>query len=301
MPLLKFKEWESINESSVLDKIKNWISDTFGGSVSKLDNILSSYKKLETKFVEEWEDIKTEIDKLELERDQIKNDPAEAKKIIRQIERQKSSIDAAAKVHEKSVSDLLSKAKSIVDENKRLKTYWETKKSKVDSEVAEDMYKIAKKLTSKTEAEKLYSKYKEAVLAAKKRDEEFKEVYGNLMGHKTTASSDKLVKSDYKNSDTDASFEMLSKLDILEFAEAVKELSPDVSKKLASYLIKERNDLYVAMDMERDGLNTEIERMPKDSKTKEYAAQRIKEIREKYLSKIRDLRSKITISRRHDK
>ena len=36
---LKFKEWNTLNESGVLDQIKNWLSSNFGGSIDSLDKL----------------------------------------------------------------------------------------------------------------------------------------------------------------------------------------------------------------------------------------------------------------------
>ncbi len=293
MPLLKYKEWNEINEANVFDKIKTWFSRSFGGSIDKLDSLLNQYKKSELRFVDEWEEIRVKIDELELEKSQIKNDPAEVKKLERMIDRNQSIIPTSAKAHEKKTDEIFDKAKSVIKNDKKLESYWETNKVRIDSEVAEEMYRRAKKLADDSVTSELYTKYKKAVLKAKEKDSAFKEKYGNLIGDK--APSEKGDKKTYSESN----FEVLSKLSISEFTEAIKDFPKDEAKQLVSYLLKERNDLYLAMDMERDSLNTEIAKSEKDHKTKEYAAQKIKDIREKYMGKIRDLRSKITVARKH--
>jgi len=306
MSLLKFQEWEHLNEENIFSKIQNWLSRNFGGALEKLDGLLSSYKKLEMRFVDEWEEIKVDNDKLEIQRGQVKNDPAELKKIDRMLERNQSVIAAAAKVHEKNTDEIFMKAKKLIESSKNLQTYWETNKVKIDAEIAENMYKIAKKLTDSKEADELYSNYKKTALAARRKDEEFKEMYGNLIGdrvppppkHATVTPSSKglSVKS---VGGMESSFELLSTVSLLEFADAVKDFPSDQAKKLVSYLTSKRNDLYVAMDMERDVLNTEIEKMPRDHETRDYASTKIKEIRERYMNQIRDLRSKITVAKKY--
>ncbi len=293
MPLLKYKEWNEINEANVFDKIKTWFSRSFGGSIDKLDSLLNQYKKSELRFVDEWEEIRVKIDELELEKSQIKNDPAEVKKLERMIDRNQSIIPTWAKAHEKKTDEIFDKAKSVIKNDKKLESYWETNKVRIDSEVAEEMYRRAKYFSNDTATSEIYTKYKKAVLKAKEKDSAFKEKYGNLIGDK--APSEKGDKKTYSESN----FEVLSKLSISEFTEAIKDFPKDEAKQLVSYLLKERNDLYLAMDMERDSLNTEIAKREKDHKTKEYAAQKIKDIREKYMGKIRDLRSKITVARKH--
>lgn len=297
MSLLKYQEWNVLNEANLFDEIKNWLSRSFGGSIDKLDSLLNQYKKSELRFVDEWEEIRVKIDELELERSQVKNDPAELKKIDRMIDRNQAIVPTSAKAHEKKTDDLFDKAKGLIKDNKKLQAYWETNKVKVDSEVAEEMYTRAKKLADDSITSDLYTKFKKAVLNAKEKDSAFRKKYGNLLGDKPERSSKKgeSVGKEY----SDSNFELLSKLSITEFAEAVKDFPKEEAKQLASYLLKERNDLYVAMDMERDNLNTEISKMPKDHKTKEYAAQKVKDIREEYMGKIRELRSKITVARKH--
>jgi len=306
MSLLKFQEWEHLNEENIFSKIQNWLSRNFGGALEKLDGLLSAYKKLEMRFVDEWEEIKVDNDKLEIQRGQVKNDPAELKKIDRMLERNQSVIAAASKVHEKNTDEIFMKAKKLIESSKNLQTYWETNKVKIDAEIAENMYKIAKKLTDSKEADELYSNYKKTALAARRKDEEFKEMYGNLIGdrvppppkHATVTPSSKglSVKS---VGGMESSFELLSTVSLLEFADAVKDFPSDQAKKLVSYLTSKRNDLYVAMDMERDVLNTEIEKMPRDHETRDYASTKIKEIRERYMNQIRDLRSKITVAKKY--
>jgi len=51
--------------------------------------------------------------------------------------------------------------------------------------------------------------------------------------------------------------------------------------------------------MERDILNKEVENSTTPEEARGLASKRIKEIREKYMDEIRDLRSKITIARKY--
>jgi hypothetical protein len=53
------------------------------------------------------------------------------------------------------------------------------------------------------------------------------------------------------------------------------------------------------MDMEREALNDQIANKTGSGATRDDAAKKIKEIREKYMETIRDLRSKITIARKN--
>ena len=99
--------------------------------------------------------------------------------------------------------------------------------------------------------------------------------------------------------ESDSTFEFLAKLSITEFTEAVKDYPSDKIKKLISFLIKERNDRYVAMDMERDALGKQVDSSDDKDKAKKEATEKMKGIKEKYMSEIRDLRSKITVARKY--
>jgi len=309
---LKFKDWDSLNEAGLFDQIKNWLSSTFGGSVDSLDKLANEYRLAELDYVEKWEDINVEIDKLDLERSQTKNDPAEIKRIDRLIQRNHELMNAQSRSHEKKTESIFVKVRDVIGDNKRIRVYWEKLKTNVDAEIAEEMYKRAKNLADSSLSGSLYAKYKAAVLRAKQKDTDFKNKYGNLMSKdiesgerfkKEKYSKEKSDKSDkdgtQAGSGTEASFEFLSKLPLSEFTDAVKGFSPKQAKSLVSFLLKERNDRYVAMDMERDILNKEVENATNKESAREAAADKIKQIREKYMGEIRDLRSKITIARKY--
>ena len=42
---LKFKDWDSLNEASIVDRIKNWLSGTFGGKIDSLDKLAEEYRR----------------------------------------------------------------------------------------------------------------------------------------------------------------------------------------------------------------------------------------------------------------
>jgi hypothetical protein len=92
---LKFKEWEGINEETkVVSSIKNWFSRAVGGAVSKLDTLLSAYKRAETKYFSEWEEIVTEIDALQVSMMNTGMDPAESRSVDRLIQRKRNLLDS---------------------------------------------------------------------------------------------------------------------------------------------------------------------------------------------------------------
>lgn len=302
---LNFKDWESLNEANIFDKLKNFLSGAFGGDVSKLDSLGEEYRSAEMDYVDEWESIQEEIDKLELERSQTKADPAEIKKIDRLVQRNNQLLTAQEKAHAKKTDDIFAKVKKIISENRRLRIYWERLKSKIDVEITQDMYEKAKKLADSSLSGNLYGKYKDALLKSKQKDEEFREKYGNLMTREIQVKS---KSSKYDDFDVDSSepeikfktsFSYLANLPISEFSKEIKDLDRKEAKSLLSYLIKERNERYVAMDLEKDALNKFITKASDKTKARDIAEDKAKDIRAKYMGEIRDLRSKITLTRKY--
>jgi hypothetical protein len=293
---LNFKEWEKMNEANVFDKIKDWLSSNFGGSISKLDGLLYSYKSAELEFIDEWEEILVEIDKLELEKGQTKNDPAEVKKAERYIQRNNQVLINSKKAHAKKIDNLMTKVKQLIGDSRKLQNYWEMNKSKIDAEVAEEMYKRSKDLADTSTARDLYNTYKNAVLKARERDIEFRNQYGDLIGREGKREIPKIKNAAQS---IEASVDLYGSMSLSDFTKAVSDLTSAQAKSLVSELTKARNELYVQMDLERDALNAEIASKTGSGSTRENAAKKIKEIREKYMERIRDLRSKITIVRKY--
>lgn len=295
---LKFKEWDALNEASVFDKIKTWFSSNFGGAVSKLDGLLSDYRSAELEYVDEWQEIAEEMDKLDLERDQTKSDPAELKKIERYIQRNREVLANSKKAHAKKIDHMMNVVRDVISDNSKLRNYWEMNKSRVDADVSEEMYKRSKDLADPVFSGGLYDKYKAAVLLAKKKDTEFREKYGDLMGSAKKEQAKSSPKSNSSQTANEASVDLYMTMSLSDFTESVADMEPAQAKTLASTLTKKRNDLYTEMEMEREALNDAISKKTGIGANRDDAAKKIKEIREKYMEAIRDLRSKITIARR---
>jgi hypothetical protein len=295
---LKFKEWDALNEASVFDKIKTWFSSNFGGAVSKLDGLLTDYRSAELEYVDEWQEIAEEMDKLDLERDQTKSDPAELKKIERYIQRNREVLANSKKAHAKKIDHMMNVVRDVISDNSKLRNYWEMNKSRVDADVSEEMYKRSKDLADPVFSGGLYDKYKAAVLLAKKKDTEFREKYGDLMGSAKKEQAKTSPKSNSGQAANEASIDLYTTMSLSDFTESVADMEPAQAKALASALIKKRNDLYTEMEMEREALNDAISKKTGAGANRDDSAKKIKEIREKYMEAIRDLRSKITIARR---
>jgi hypothetical protein len=293
---LKFKEWEELNEANIFDKVKTWFSVNFGGALSKMENLISEYRASEEEFLDEWEKINIELDKLDLQKSQTKSDPAEYKKIERYIQRNQELLSNMKKAHVKKIDHVMVKVKSLIADNSKLRTYWEVNKTRVDAEIAEDMYKRSKDLTDESLSRDLYNKYKESVIKAKKKDDEFKEKYGDLLKDNYKKPVPNQNKGGVKTGITEATLDLYTSMSLSDFTKEIESLEPKERKELVSLLIKNRNELYVQLDLERENTNSLIS---KGQLTKEEAAKELKDIREKYMSDIRELRSKITIARKN--
>ena len=295
---LRFKDWEKINEANLLDKITGWLKKNFGGKLSKLDSLIEEYRQAESEYVDEWEKIHDDIDKLELEKEQTKSDPAELKRIKKFILRNQDALSAGEKSHAKKIDFIMEKVKKEISEDTELRKYWELNKTRVDSEMAEDMYKRAKKLADPSMANSLYKKYKATVMKAKEKDEEFRREYGNLMSPSGKTKDVSKDSFDGETVLTDSEMSQYMGMNITDFTRAVRSLGKSESRELAGFLIKKRNELYNQMDMEKDELNDQIIKKTGPGATRESATKRLREIKDKYMEQIRDLRSKISVIRR---
>jgi len=280
--ILEFNQWKNLNESDS-DSIVNALSRMFGGRVSKIDAILSDIKKAHSEYADEWEDVITDIDALDVEKTQAKSDPAEVKKIDRMVARKKQLLEALNIKKAKDIKNLEEKAQKIYKGNARLKAYWESESSKLSAELAEEMYKRAKELSDDSVSNELYSKYEKALLKSKERDESFREKYGKLISQERQSDS----------STFNFSLDPYLKMDQASFEREVKDMDKDQLNPLIKYLRTERNERYAMMDTEREALER------KSSSPKSDIKQRVKELSDRYMKEIRDLRTKITIAKKY--
>ena len=289
--LLEFKEWENevINEASKpMDKIVNWLSSNFGGSIGKIDSLLSKISKIETDYASDWNDIQTDVDALEIKKAQTKNDPAENKKLERMIDRNHKLTVALGKKKNADINDIDKKVEDVTKDNERLVSYWNLKKSELEVELAEKLYKHAKTLTDDSVADQLYDKYKDAALEAKRKDEMFREKFGKMDLAKGIQTED-VPKGNF-------SIDPILGMNSVQFTKYAQGLSLQDVKSLVSFLIKERNERYVTLDQEKEKLEDAAE---KKGESKTSVSKDVKEIRELLMGQIRDLRTKITIARRY--
>lgn len=295
--LLNFKEWESQNlneKDSSLDKIMNWLSSNFGGTISKIDSLLSDVNSIETQYSKDWNEIQTDIDALEVKKAQTKSDPAEAKKLERMIDRNQKLLTALNKKRKAEISKVDDRVEKLVNGKQRLISYWNLKKSELEADLAEKMYKMAKGLTDDSVADELYDKYKKAALDAKEKDERFREKFGKLDLAKPST-----LKSDAESrAITSANFSMdpIFSMNAPQFTKFVQDLEKSQVSALIKAMQSERNERYATLDTERDRLEAQAKKKGLSDKS---VKDSISELRETLMKQIRDLRTKITIARRY--
>jgi len=287
--ILKFEQWNQINEASVLTSIKNWLSGNFGGAVEKLDSLILALKKAETGYIQEWEDVVSEIDQLEIKL-QGDVDAAEEKTSLRMIERKKQLLNSIKRKKEKEVENIFRKVDTITKGNKRLSDYWEKEKAQADVDISKKMYDIAKSLGDDEMASDLYNKYKKFLDKSTKLESILSKKYKGKLG--------KLSDKEESAGKKESSLDKLAKKPLGEFSDSVKDLDAKEAKELMKICTDERNKLYVDMDLEISKIEEEIKKK-KDRDFEIEAERNIKKIKEKYLEKIREFRSKITLAKRY--
>jgi hypothetical protein len=296
---LSFEEWESLHEGQFFDKIKNFLSRSVGGDISNLDELLSSYRRSENDYIKDWDEGSIEKDKLEIEISQSKSDPAEIKKLERMMKRNRDVHSTAEKARMNRSEAIDKKARSIIKGNERLSSYWDVEISRVNAEISEKLHKKAKSLNDELEASRLYDIYQKSLFTSKEKEEQFKSKFGSSFVNSGAIKPGKEIDLEIGEG-TDGSQELYLNLPIKDFASKVKTLTPKERKALVSRLIKERNERYVAMDIEQDTLIKQLDSKKIKGKELEEEKNKIKEAKQKYLEEIRDLRGKITIARRND-
>jgi hypothetical protein len=294
--LYNFKQWQNevaLNESKSMDNIMNWLSTNFGGSVSKIDALLAGILSIEEDYMKEWNEIQTEIDSLEVQKAQIKSDPAEAKKLERMISRNQKLLDALSKKRRSAIDAVEKKVEDATKGKQRLISYWNMKKSEAESDVAEKLYKMAKNLTDSSIADELYDKYKDAALMAKKKDEQFRSKFGDLK----LSSPSSIETGDEKITKTSSfSLDPILAMNAVQFTKYVQGLEKNSVKELIRFMMTERNERYATLDTERDRLEAQADK--KGISSADVKAS-LKDLRETLMEQIRDLRTKITIARRY--
>lgn len=295
--LYNFEQWQNksaLNESKSTENIINWLSSNFGGSVAKIDSLLDSILTIEENYLSEWSNIQTEIDSLEVQKAQIKNDPAEAKKLERLISRNQNLLSALSKKRKAAIEAVEKKVEDATKGKQRLIAYWNLKKSDAESDVAERLYKMAKNLTDSSIADELYDKYKNAALMAKKKDELFRTKFGDL---KLSTPVSYAADSEKMSRPSNFLLDPILAMNAVQFTKYVQGLDKKTVKELIKFIMTERNERYAILDTEKDRLVAQKNKMGLSS---DDVKSDLKDLRETLMEQIRDLRTKITIARRYE-
>lgn len=295
--LYNFEQWQNksaLNESKSTENIINWLSSNFGGSVAKIDSLLDSILTIEENYLSEWSNIQTEIDSLEVQKAQIKSDPAEAKKLERLISRNENLLSALSKKRKAAIEAVEKKVEDATKGKQRLIAYWNLKKSDAESDVAERLYKMAKNLTDSSIADELYDKYKNAALMAKKKDELFRTKFGDL---KLSTPVSYAADSEKMSRPSNFLLDPILAMNAVQFTKYVQGLDKKTVKELIKFIMTERNERYAILDTEKDRLVAQKNKMGLSS---DDVKSDLKDLRETLMEQIRDLRTKITIARRYE-
>lgn len=295
--LYNFEQWQNksaLNESKSTENIINWLSSNFGGSVAKIDSLLDSILTIEENYLSEWSNIQTEIDSLEVQKAQIKSDPAEAKKLERLISRNENLLSALSKKRKSAIESVEKKVEDATKGKQRLIAYWNLKKSDAESDVAERLYKMAKNLTDSSIADELYDKYKNAALMAKKKDELFRTKFGDL---KLSTPVSYAADSEKMSRPSNFLLDPILAMNAVQFTKYVQGLDKKTVKELIKFIMTERNERYAILDTEKDRLVAQKNKMGLSS---DDVKSDLKDLRETLMEQIRDLRTKITIARRYE-
>jgi len=299
-----FQQWDlhnSLNEAKSMKDILNWFGSFFGGSLSKIDSHLEDIVQIEEDYIKEWDKIVTEIDSLEVQKAQIHNDPAESRKLDRMIDRSERLLQSLLSKKNSSVAEIEEKVRNITEKDSKLVSYWNLKKTGAEKEIAERLYDISKKLTNPDLGEELYDKYKNAALAAREKDEDFRKKYGEMKLPSTRLiSSSSLKKSpkDFGPSKIDKT--TLNKIlgySGTEFEKYAGELSKENARDLIRELTRVKNEMCALRDLDIERFESEAKRK---GLTETQLRREIRNLKAMHTDKIGDVRTKITIARRYD-
>jgi len=296
-----FRQWDnftSLNEANALEKIFGWFCSIFGGTVSKIDSYLEDIIQLEEDYAKEWDKIMTDLDELEVQKAQISNDPAESRKLDRMIDRNEKLLQSALRKKNSSISDIEDKVRKLTEKDSKLVSYWNLKKTKAEKDVAERLYDISKKLTNPDLGEELYDKYKKAALAAKEKDEDFRQKYGDmrLPGSPSKYSYSESPTIPEKSRISKGILSRILNMSDKEFEKHVQKLGPSEIKDLKSDLIHVKNEMLRLRSLD-------LKDYGQDASSKGLSKVEIKmgesNIRNKHLGRISDIRDKITYLNRY--
>jgi hypothetical protein len=176
--MLTFSEWDKLNsnlDESLKDNVKNWLSRTFGGKVSKIDGILSELVSLEKDFAKEWEKIQMSNSNIRSQIETGEISHSEEEDFLDEIKKKEKELASLERTKIQRIRDLNIKVLEMTKENPRLTKYWNMKKAEAEVEVAENLYNISKSLPDKKLEDQLYKDYLKTYDSYKSKKKEMDE------------------------------------------------------------------------------------------------------------------------------
>lgn len=153
--LLALESWiEDLNESRLLDEIKNRFSKLLGGfsNINAIDEIRKGMLKLKKEILEKKYETQEEISDLELKLDQLeqkKTKTSTDKTAIEAVEKEITAKKEEYRAFLKSQNDRMQKGKELlqktISKKDRLKRYLESVETDDKLEISEYEYELAKK------------------------------------------------------------------------------------------------------------------------------------------------------------
>ena len=275
---------ESNLDEGIFSSITNFFSRMLGGSVAKLDKIITKYKENEVDYWVEWADIRGKFDEADALSKEAKADPVQKMKYEEQKERIKK-LQTQLENKRRDVSDaLIRQSNGIIKDSERLKDYWEMKKAVADEDVAKDSYTEVKKSTDDEKIHDLFDvEIQNAVKLAKQKNDEFKEKYGDLSGgsffNQVPAENDDLTVSGIK-------IKTLISSPLEELKTKLKDVSNERLDDVLKYFEKELKKIKDQRDDDIKNIRNRVQDKAQAAKESDDVAKKVKIIIDNIQSKI---------------
>lgn len=164
----EFLEWSTVNESSMMDEIKNKLSKSFFGDFSKLsviDTIRKGNFDVRKEMIENKYDTEEDLEDLYLKKTELKrkDNQSALQTVESQIEKKRQELVTFNKTSQAKINKGLDLVKKAIGENKRRKEYYEAGVKEDELKLAEFEYELAKKRSlDSTGVDKLKKKIQKA-------------------------------------------------------------------------------------------------------------------------------------------
>lgn len=146
----EISEWYSVNESSILNSIKNKLSKSIFGDFSRvgvIDNIRKGNLQIKKDVIENNYKINDEVDELRMKRDEVLKigNKSAVESIESQITKKKEELNSYSKLAKSKIQKGIDLLEKTIDKNKRRKDYYEAGFKEDEYNLAEFEYELSKK------------------------------------------------------------------------------------------------------------------------------------------------------------